>query len=262
ANEALAEFYLEIENGLDDGASFEEVVEGQGLTIETTPLLAPNGLNPQQPDFRPDADLLPILQAAFTMGEDEDPLVVPLEQDRRYAMVDVTQIARSAPQPLARIRELVARQFVLDRANRRAQQIAARIAEQVNDGTSLSEATSAAGVTLPPPQAAQASRQQIAQMGPNVPAPLRLMFRMAADTAKLVRLPADQGWFVVVLESIESSAEGVTDELVAQTQQQFSQITSNEYAEQFVNALLADEPLVRNEEAIEALANRLTGRAR
>lgn len=261
ADEALAEFYLAIENGIDDGASFEEVAEAQGLTIESTRPLAPNGLDPQRPTYRPDEDLRPILQAAFTMDEEEDPIVVPIEQDRRYAMVDVIQVARSAAQPLERIRPLVTQQFIVDRANRRAQQIANQIAEQVNDGTSLSEAVAAADVDLPAPQRAQASRQQIAQMGPNVPAPLRLMFRMAEDTAKLVRLPDNQGWFVVVLESIETTGEEVAEELVAQTRQQFGRITSDEYAQQFVNALLADRPLERNEEAIAALADRLTGRA-
>lgn len=262
ANEALADFYLEIENGIDDGASFEEVARAQGMTIETTPLLAPNGLNPQDPNYRPSADLEPILGTAFTMDQDEDPVVVPLEQDVRYAMVDVTEVARSAPQALSRIRGLVTRQFLMDRASRRAQSIANAIVERVNDGSSLAEAVAAADVDLPAPQTASATRAQIGQMGPNVPAPLRLLFRMAENTAKLVRLPNDEGWFVVVLETIRRDAGELTDEMVVSTQNQFAQVTANEYAEQFVNALLEEQPLERNEEAIAALADRLTGRAR
>ncbi|MEM8695139.1 MAG: peptidyl-prolyl cis-trans isomerase [Pseudomonadota bacterium] len=260
-NEALAQFYLDIENAIDDGASFEEVADDKGLTIVSTPLLAPNGLAPQQPDYRPSIDLQPILELAFTLDDDEEAVLVPIVENQRYAMVDVTEIARTAPQPLDTIRQFVNRDYLLDRAARRARAIATEIAAQVNDGTPLSEALAAADVTLPAPQPAQATRQAISQAGIDVPEPVRLLFRMAANTAKLVRLPQDQGWYVVVLDSIESDPEAVTPDLIEATRQEFATVTANEYAEQFVNAVLADYPIERNEEAIEALGERLiTGR--
>lgn len=260
ANEALADFYLGIENAIDDGAAFEEIVDAQGLTIAATPLVAPNGNAPAQPDFRGGPYLPQVLEAAFTMDADEEPLLIPLEENRRYAMVDVTEVAPSAPQPLSAIRSLVARDFVLDRAARRAHRIAAAIAEQVNEGAALGEAIAAADIDLPPVQPARATRAAISQNIDEVPEALRLMFRMAENTAKLVRLPGNQGWLVVVLDAIRSDPEAVTPELVAATQQQFAQVTASEYAEQFVNAVLADYEVERDEEAIQALAERLTGR--
>ena len=259
-NEALADFYLAIENAIDDGATFEEIVEDRGLTITATPLVAPSGRSFERPQFRGGADLPTVLQAAFTMDVDEDPVLIPLEEDRRYAMIDVTSIARSAPEELGAIRARVTRDFLRDRASRRARRIADEIVEKVSGDMDLAQALAEADVDLPPPQPAQATRAAISQ-AENVPEPLRLMFRMAADTAKLVRLPQNEGWLVVVLERIESNAEQVTNQIVAATQQQFQQVTAAEYAEQFFNALSADYPIERDEEAIEAFANRITGRS-
>ncbi len=261
-NEALAQLYLDIENAIDDGASFEEVVEDKGLTIVSTPLVAPNGLSPQQPNFRPSADLLPMLQLIFTLDDDEDAVIAPIVADQRFALVDVTEIARSAPQPLESILPFVQQNFLSDRAARQAQAIAAEVAEKVNDGMPLAQAMAETELTLPPIQPARATRQAISQPGANIPEPVRLLFRMAEDTAKLVRLPQDQGWFVVVLNSIVSDAEDVTADLIEATRREFGNVTADEYAEQFVNAVIADYPIVRDEEAIEALSQRLiTGRS-
>ena len=256
-NAALGELYIEIESAIDDGASFEEVVEDKGLTIVSTPLVSATGVSRQQPNFRPTADLMPILPLAFTLGADEDPVLAPVVVDQRYALIDVTEIARSAPQPLASIREQVSQDFMLDRSARRARTIATEIAEKVNGGMTLSAALAEAGVTLPAPQPARATRRAISQ-AQNVPEPIRLLFRMAANTAKLVRLPSNQGWFVVVLESIASDPDEITPELIEATRSQFASVTANEYAEQFINAVLADYPVTRNEDAITALRERLT----
>ncbi|QLC21660.1 hypothetical protein HFP51_05395 [Parasphingopyxis sp. CP4] len=261
-NEALAQLYLDIENAIDDGASFEEVVDDKGLTIVSTPLVAPNGLSPQQPDFRPSADLLPMLQLIFTLDDDEDAVIAPIVADQRFALVDVTEIARSAPQPLETILPFVQQNFLSDRAARQAQAVAAEIAEKVNGGMPLAQAMAETELTLPPVQPARASRQAISQPGANIPEPVRLLFRMAEDTAKLVRLPQDQGWFVVVLNSIVSDADAVTAELIEATRREFANVTADEYAEQFVNAVIADYPIERDEDAIEALSQRLiTGRS-
>ena len=260
-NEALAQFYLDIENAIKDGASFEEVAADKDLTIVSTPLVAPNGLAPQQPDFRSMADLPPILELAFTLADDEDAVLVPVVVDQRYAMVDVTEIARSAPQPLDSIHQFVTRDYLMDRSARRAGAIATEIAAKVNGGMSLSEAMAKADVELPTAQPARATRQAISQAGANVPEPVRLLFRMAADTAKLLRLPQDQGWYVVALDTIESDPEDMTPELVKATQREFATVTADEYAEQFVNAVLAEHPIERDGEAIEALGEWLiTGR--
>lgn len=261
-NEALAQLYLDMENAIEDGASFEEVADDKGLTIVATPPVAPNGLAPQQPDYRPTADLQPILEMAFTLDDDEDAVLMPVIVDERFAMIDVVEIARSAPQPLDTIRRFVTRDFIMDRAARRAGTIAREIAAKVNDGMPLSQAIAEADIELPAPQPARATRQAISQAGVNVPEPVRLLFRMAADTAKLVRLPRDQGWYVVVLDEIQSDPDAITPEIVEATRQQFATVTADEYAEQFVNAVLADYPIERNEEAIEALGERLvTGRS-
>lgn len=260
-DEALANLYLEIENAVESGANFAEVVEAQGLTSRTTPLVAPNGRSPENPSFTPPPELPPVLELAFTMEADDDPLLVAIEDDQQYALVDVTEVARSAPQPLQAIRQLVTRDFIVERAARRARNVAAGIAGRINEGQEVSEAIAAAEVDLPPPQPAETTRQAMSQLQ-NVPAPLQLMFRMAEDTAKLVRLPAGQGWFVVVLDEIEIDRDQVTPQVLAASRRQFGQVVANEYAEQFVDAIMEDYPLERDEEAIQALADRLTGRVR
>jgi len=258
SNEALAQFYIDIESAIDDGASFEEVVDDKGLTIVSTPLVTANGFSAQQSDFQPTADLMPILELAFTLDDDEDAVLAPIIVDQRYALVDVTEIAQSAPQPLETIRPLVSQDFMLDRAALRARTIATEVAAKVNDGMALSQALAEAGVTLPSPQPARATRRAISQAGQNVPAPLRLLFRMAENTAKLVRLPQNQGWFIVVLDTIESDPDQITPELVEATRGQFASVTANEYAEQFISAVLAEYPVERDEDAIDTLRERLT----
>lgn len=256
-NEALGQFYFDIENAIDDGASFEEIVDGKGMTISSTPLLAANGLAPDEPNYRPSVDLPVLLQYAFTLSEEEDPGLVPIVENQRYAMVDVREIARSAAQPLALIRDLVTEQFLRDRAAQQALTIATEVVAKVNDNMSLTAALAETGVSLPAPQPVRATRRAISQAGRNVAEPVRLLFRMAKNTAKLVRLPQNQGWFVVVLDSIESDGEAVTPELIQAISTKFASVTAREYAEQFVNAVMVDYPIERDEDAVEALSQRL-----
>ncbi|MBC2777619.1 peptidyl-prolyl cis-trans isomerase [Parasphingopyxis marina] len=259
---ALGAYYEEIESAIEDGASFEEVIEAKDLTIQSTPLLTSAGLAPDQPGYRPTADLQPILQLAFTLGEGDDPELVQLEENQRYALVQVTRVASRAPRALASIQPAVTRDFLLDRQARRAREIADGIVARVNAGQSLAEAMQEVEIDLPRPLPARATRQAVSRPDANIPEPVRLMFRMAENTAKLIRLPLDQGWYVVVLEAIESDEDRVTPEMVRRTAEQFEGVTGEEYSEQFINAVLVDYPVTRNEEAIAALAERLrTGRA-
>lgn len=263
ANEeqALVTYYESLEEQLSSGASFEEVARARGLEIVTTPPVSAEGRAAGAQGFTPAPELAAILPLAFTMEEGEDPLVQPLDQaGQSYALVDVTRIMRGAPRPLAEIRPIVTEHFLLERASARARAVAATIAARVDRGMPLAEAVEAAGIALPPVQPASASRAAISQPGVEVAPALRLMFRMAADTAKLLPLPDAEGWLVVVLDTIESNADQITPDLVQATQAEFAQVTAREYVDQFTNAVLADYEVARDEAALAALAARLTGR--
>jgi peptidyl-prolyl cis-trans isomerase D len=192
------------------------------------------------------------------MAPDDDPVVETITENQRYAVMAVGRVIPAAAPPLAEIRQLVTADLVRSRANGRARAVAAAIVARVNGGMSMREAFAQAGVRLPPPQAVNATRQQIAQNN-QVPPPLALMFSIPQGTARQLQAPNGAGWFVIHLERRTPGNASTQPQLIARAQQEFSPLLADEFAQQFARQIESGLEVSRNAEGIQAVRRRLTG---
>ena len=263
-DEALAELTVRMEDEFAAGSSLNDVAKAEELKIESTPALLANGQNPDDRNYRPIPEMQRILPLAFSVEEDSTAQVVEIIPGQQYAIMAVTNIQEAAPPPLDAIRQLVERDYVLDQGSKKAKTVADKIAKQVSEGTALSKAIADSKVNLPAIDRVKSTRAELAQMGQQgqVPPPLSLMFSMAEGTAKALRAPRDQGWFIVALDKIIPGEAAERQDLITATTAQFKQVFGNEYTEQFVNAMKEDVGVERNDSALRSVKSQLTGRTR
>ena len=139
-----------------------------------------------------------------------------------------------------------------------AKAAADRILARVAKGSTLAAALAAESKPLPAVRAISMNREQLAQQG-RVPSELALFFSMAQGTTKKLEGPAQAGWYVVQLDKVEAPQVAANDPIVLATLRQLSQVTSNEYIEQFVSAAQREVGVERNQTAIDAVSAQLTG---
>lgn len=254
--DGIADLVTRVEDVIADGLTFDEAARQAGLPIKETPPVTAAGAA-QGGQLPPEA--APLLKIGFELTEDDEPVVEAIAEGQRYALVDVARIIPAAPPPLAQIKDRVRTDFIAKRAADRARQIANQIVTRINGGMAPAQAFAQAGVQLPPLEAVNARRMDIAQGGQQVPPPLAMMFSMKRGTAKLLEAPNGAGWFVVHLASTQAGDARSNPQLVQQTRQQFTQVTGNEYAEQFARAVEKHVDVERDQDAIAALKRQLMG---
>lgn len=253
--DALADLVTRIEESIADGASFDEVVRANRLTVQQTPPVT--GAGRTEAGQLP-AEAAPLVKTAFEMADDEDPVVETLAQGTRFAIVAPPRIIAAAPPPLAQIQDRVRADLILRRSADRARSVAAAIAAKINGGMAPAQAFAQAGVPLRAPQSITARRIEIAQ-GNSVPPPLAMMFSMKSGTAKVLQAPEGSGWFVIHLASRVAGDASKQPALVQSTRAQFGQVVGNEYVDQFVRAVEGAEKVKRDEEAIKRARQALLG---
>ncbi|WP_371433026.1 SurA N-terminal domain-containing protein, partial [Novosphingobium sp.] len=154
--DALSELSAKIDDSLGDGASFEETVRNNKLTMITTPPLLQSGQNPEDPAWKAPPEVPGLLKSAFAMGTDDKPVVETLVPDQLYALVGVARIIPPTPMPLAQVRNAVVRDIVVKRTAARAKTLGDAVVAAVNKGVPLAKAMADTGVALPPVQPASA----------------------------------------------------------------------------------------------------------
>lgn len=256
--DALGDLVVKVEDALGEGESFAEVARANGLTIRETPPITATGAVPGS-DAQLPPEVAPLLETAFAMSPDEDPLVETITQGERFAMLAVGRVIPAAPPPLADIQQQVTADLVARRAADRAREVAQAIVARINAGAAPAQAFAQADVQLPSPEGVDARRLDIAQGGQQVPPPLAMLFSMKKGTAKLLPAPNGAGWFVVHLATTEAGDATGNPALVQATRSQFGQVAGEEYAQQFTNAVQRLVGVERNEDAIQALREQLQG---
>ena len=254
----IAEFAVGLEDRLADGTSLTAIAQELDLDLRTTrPLTAAgrvygtNEITPQE--------LATILETAFEVEEGE-PEIGALPDQQSFIVYEAAQVTPSAVAPLSEIRENVIAEWRRVRGNERAEAAAARIVARVEKGQDLAQAVAAEKVRLRAPEQVTYSRQELAQLqNARVPAPVALLFSMAANSVKKLEGGRDQGWYVVELESIvlEDLEEG--DPLIGQARAQVGQAWSNEYGIQLIAAMRRELGVERNQSAIAAVRRQLLG---
>ena len=257
--EALTNAVTQLEDRIDDGASFAEAVASAKLPVVTTPAITGAGTSRTDAAYRFPTDMASALKAGFEMAVDDDPEVVTLANDEGYALVDVENVVEAAPAPLAQIRDKVRDDWIQRKAADRARATAADIAAKVTRGMDIKQATAAAGVRLPPVQDMKARRLQISQANPNTAAPLKMLFTLLQGKSRMVADPQGRAFFVVKNNKIIPGNALSNPVLIAQTQAAFQETATEELGTQLMAAMKAEQGVKRNESAIASSKQRITG---
>lgn len=256
---ALTDFSAKIEEQFDNGSSLTDVAKELGLTLSSTPPLLANGsvFGPQGGQAPP--QVARIVEAAFAMEGQNQPQLAEVEAGKTFVIYDVGNIAPSAPPPLAEIRQTVINDIQLSKGATAAKAIAQKIEAQLNKGGDMRAIVAGLGVSLPPVQAVDMSRQQFQAMGQQTPPPLSLLFQMAKGKVKLLGAPQSRGWFVVQLKDAIPGQVAANDPRLAELARSIAQLQGSELSEQLRTAMRNDVGVKKNDAAIQAVRNRLTG---
>jgi peptidyl-prolyl cis-trans isomerase D len=256
---ALADMAAKVQEAIDGGSTFDEVVKANGLTAVTTPAITSTGQDPDNPAVQPDPRFARFLEPMFESQPEDEPAIETIVPDREFALSKLDRIVPAAPRPLAQIKAQVTAEFERERAARQARAIADAVIAKVNKGMPLAQALREAGVPLPSPEPVGGRRRDLAQGGQRVPPPLALMFSMKEKTIKRLEAPAGQGWYIVWLDKVEPGDLKAEPMLIPQLQAEFSRLIGEEYASQFTAAIKADLGVKRNPEAEAKLKRQLAG---
>ena len=235
---ALGETRNAIEDSLSGNATFDEVVADRKLQAQTTPAVTAQGAAPETPGFQPTPEQRAMITAAFTAEEGDAPQIVPVGQDGGFAIVGVGQIQRSAPRPLAQVRQQVLADLTADRARAAARKLANTVLAKVNKGMPMAQALKETGLAVPPVRPIAASRRDLAA-AQNTPAaaPLALLFSMPQGKAKTLEAPANEGWYIIRATKIDAgNATGNTAAIQA-ARQDIGRLIGREYVSQFARAV-------------------------
>lgn len=260
--ELLSDLGGKIEDAITDGASFNEVVANNKLTVVETPPIFANGQAVDQPDWKAPPELATLVKPGFEADPDERPSVETVTKDQLYALLSVAKVIAPTPLPLARVHDQVVKDIITKHAAERAQAVARQITAAVNRGVPLAKAMADSGVKLPPVQPARARQIEIAQAqqaGKPVPPPVSALFTLQKGKAKLV--PGDKGGvlFVAVLDAVEPGDLSKAPGLLDSTRQELARTISSELGEQFMRAVEQDVKVQRYPQAIAAAKRQFTG---
>jgi peptidyl-prolyl cis-trans isomerase D len=254
---AIEELVDKVQNALDGGSNFTEAVGAAKLAVTTTPLISANGASRADPSFKLAPELAPALQSGFQMAPTDEPDVVALAKDAGYAVVSPGQVVPASPPPLASVRAQVTADWIGNQAIQRARAAASQIAARASKGMSLSDASKGLGVAIPAARPVSARRIQIAMaQGPVSPA-LKLLFSVKAGNSEIGAMPQGAGFFVVKVNKVTPGNALVAPNLITQMQSELGRAASQDYAEEFLNAVKHQLKVKRNEGAIESFRARL-----
>jgi peptidyl-prolyl cis-trans isomerase D len=255
---AFAALVGRVEDAIADGANLDEVAKAQKLIVLETPAITAAGTQFDNPHWRA-PELAPLLKTAFDMTPDDDPVVEPLANGSRAAVLAVSRLVPAAAPPLAQILPRVRADLITRRAAERARAVATAIVAKINAGVPPARAFAEAKLPLPPVQPVSARRLDIARANQQVPPPLLMMFSLPKGKARILRAPEGAGWFVVHLASTVPGNAADAPGLVEATRTQFERVLGAEYAEQFAGAAAAELDVERDPDAIKRIRRQLLG---
>jgi peptidyl-prolyl cis-trans isomerase D len=254
-DDALAQTVQQVEDAVNGGASFNEVVAKNKLQVITTPPLLPNGAAPTDPNYKPDANVPVLLKAAADATPDDEPTVETIDP-AHFALLSVASVVPAAPRPLAEIKANVAQDMVAQQAAQRAHGQAQALLAKINGGQPIAAAFADAKIEAPKPIAL--TSLDLSRAGANAPAPIRALFRLPPGKADLIAGP-NGSWFVVKLEAIAPPDPKMLPMVVGMTRGELQRSLGEEYAQQFANAARNEIKVKRNPAAVSRLEQQLRG---
>ncbi|MBA3667230.1 MAG: peptidyl-prolyl cis-trans isomerase [Sphingomonas sp.] len=256
---ALTDLVTKVEDMIDGGSSYAEVIAAAKLPVIITPPITGAGTARGAPGFKLPPDLAPALKTGFAQAAGDDPEVVTLPNQAGYALVAVDRIAEAAPAPLIDIRDKVRDDWIHRKASDRARAVASQIAAKVAGGSDFAKAVSESAVALPPAQPVIARRIQISQANADAAAPLKMLFTLLRGKSRMIADPGGRGFFIVKVNRVTPGNALSNPALIAQTQAAFQQTASEEIAAELLAAMKAEQGVKRNDKAIASAKQRITG---
>jgi len=250
----LADMRQSIEDGIGDGATFDEVVAKAKLTTTRSAPLIANGTDPDNTAFQPDATVAAVMKAGFGFEQaGDEPQVVPVGQDGSFALVSLEKIVPAAPRPLAQITEKVKADYLLDQALAKARAAATAMLPKLQKGVPMAQALAEAGATKgAPPKPFDFKRSELRGKENFI----QMAFDMPAKTARLVEAPNRGGYYVVYVDTIQPgnvAADPQGPQILQSITQALGQMGAQEYERQFAASLVNALKVSRNEAAISRL---------
>ena len=258
-NDLLGQLHDSIDDALTGGSTFDEVVADRKLQAEKTAPVTTAGVDPTDPASRPDPRLAQIIQAGFDQQPGDTPELVQVGQDGSFAIAALGNVVASAPQPLAKIRDAVAKDFTTDRADQAAHKLATGIVAEVNKGTPIAQAFAKDKLPANAIQHVELTRAQLTANPQGAPPPLALLFSTPAKQARLLEAPNNAGWAVVYTGTIDRGDASSKPDVVKATQGDLGQFVGREYAEQFAAAARKAVGVTRNDAVIAKVRQQLLG---
>jgi peptidyl-prolyl cis-trans isomerase D len=262
ARQALSDLANKLDGAIGDGATFDDVVKSNSLTIVESPALTAEGRDLTAPAEQPDpalADpaLVPVAKAGFVMEQGDDPQVIQVIPDQRIALVTVAEVIPAGPPPLAQVRPLVERAYLLAEGAAQARKLAETLRAKVDQGQPIRQAVAGAGTALPAVSEVSAQRADISQGGKQVPAHMVALFSMKKGKTQLITLQGDQGYLILHLDEIIPGDAANNPQLLAATGSGLSNVLGDEYGRQFLRAIQADVGVERNAAAIARIESEM-----
>jgi len=258
-DKALADLVAKVQDAIDNGRGFADLAKANGLAIVETPALTASGIAPDQPAYKPSADVQPLLAPGFKTNPDDPASVQTVLPNERYALLAVGHVIPAAPIPFAQVKARVATDFTASRANDRAKAIATAIQAKVKAGTSMADAFKTAPVKLPAVNATQGRRMDLARLQGNVPPPLAALFRTTVGSAQIVPAPGGQGWYVVHVSKVTPADDKALAPATQASRGDLLQAANDEYLEQLASSAKIAVGAKRDDAAIMALRLKLLG---
>jgi peptidyl-prolyl cis-trans isomerase D len=257
ARQALSELANKLDGAIGDGATFDDVVKSNGLTIVESPALTAEGRDLAAPVEQPDPALVPVAKAGFVMEQGDDPQVIQVIPDQRIALVTVAEVIPAGPPPLAQVRPLVERAYLLAEGAAQARKLAETLRAKIDQGQPIGQAVAGAGTALPAVSEVSAQRADISQAGKQVPAHMVALFSMKKGKTQLITLQGDQGYLILHLDEIIPGDAANNPQLLAATSSGLSNVLGDEYGRQFLRAIETDVGVERNAAAIARIESEM-----
>lgn len=257
---ALGDLTAKLEDEFDNGGNLADAAKELGLTLQQTPALTADGKSYNDPSQAIAPALARVVPAAFAMEKENEPQVAEAEPNKTFVIFDVSDIAPSAPAPLAEIRNDVIASYILEKGSAGAKAAAEKLLGETRKGTALADAVAALKLPVPPVQAiTNMNRQDLTKSGQRPAPPLMLLFSMAKGTTKLLAAAGNRGWYVVSLKDIVTPPQPGNDPMVAAAQRELGQLVGSEYLQGLRRAIRAEVKVERNPAALTKVRNQLAG---
>lgn len=260
ANEAVVDFYNNIQDSVNGGAAIEEVAGDRKLALITTPALMPNGQAPDQPAFTMAPDLTPIIAQAFQAGGEGEGHLATLVENEKFAIYSVKTILAAAPPPFAKIRADLLADWRFAEGNKIAAQKAEDVIKAVKGGKPLQQAIALAGASTGSVQKIGGRRADLGRNGQPVPQELALLFSMAQGSVKSAALPANRGWMIVELTKVDRpDPKSIDQERVKAVAQPLAPAFGNELVTQLMAEAKRRVGVEIDTKQLDKLRQELTG---